>query len=128
MSDAERDAIWRTKADILANDNEIIETVRAARRGCLPTSFDDTHCIRGLEKVISRSATRNTNRSHSRRIEAVLNAQDEAWEQGLFLADEHLLKNMSEAISKDDLEKAIMQAASDEAYCRGIRRLEAKDA
>ena len=128
MSDAERDATWRTKVDTLANDNEIIETVRAARRGYLPTSFDDTHCIRGLEKVISRSATRNANRSHSRRIEAVLNAQDEAWEQGLFLADEHLLKNMSEAISKDDLEKAIMQAASDEAYCRGIRRLEAKAA
>ena len=128
MSDAERDATWRTKADTLANDNEIIETVRAARRGYLPTSFDDTHCIRGLEKMISRSATRNANRSHSKRIETVLNAQAEAWEQGFFLADEHLLKNISEAISNEDFEKAIMQAASDEAYCRGIRRLEAKAA
>ena len=128
MTDAERDATWRTKADILANDNEIIETVRAARRGHLPTSFDDTRCIRGLEKVISRSATRNANRSHTRRIDAILNAQDEAWQQGLFLADERLLKIISETISKDDIEKAIMQAASDEAYCRGIRRLEAKAA
>ena len=76
------------KSDVAANnDEEIILTVRAARRGRLPSSFYDSHCIRGLEKMLCRSASLFADRNHTRRIDAVLNTQDEVWQQGMFLAD-----------------------------------------
>ena len=128
MSRAEKEMVWMTPQETKAIDAEVIKTVRAARRGRLPSSFDEKVSIRGLENIICPIAGQQKRARQANRINAVLNAQEEAWANGIDLANLKLLKAISKKYSKEDVDKAIMQAASDEAYCRGMRRLEAKAA
>ena len=128
MSRAEKEMVWMTPQETKAIDAEVIQTVRAARRGRLPTSFDEKVSIRGLENIICPIAGQQKKARRANRINAVLDAQEEAWANGILLANPKLLKAISKKYSQEDVDKAIMQAASDEAYCRGMRRLEAKAA
>ena len=128
MSRAEKEMVWMTPQETKAIDAEVIQTVRAARRGRLPTSFDEKVSIRGLENIICPIAGQQKKARRANRINAVLDAQEEAWANGILLANPKLLKAISKKYSQEDVDKAITQAASDEAYCRGMRRLEAKAA
>lgn len=128
MSRAEKEMVWMTPQETKAIDADVVKTVRDARKGRLPTSFDENVSIRGLENIICPIALQQKKARQANRINAVLDAQEEAWANGVHLANPKLLKAISEKYSQEDVDKAIMQAASDEAYCRGMHRLRAKAA
>ena len=128
MTKAEKEATWRTPDEAEANDLEIIQTVRAARRGLLPSSFNETACLRGLEAIICPATGRCIKKRQLARVNAVLDAQDKEWQDGHINASTKMLRTLSTAYSRADANRALMQAASDEAFCRGMRRLEAKAA
>ena len=128
MTKDEKEATWRTADESEANDLEIIQTVRAARRGRLPSSFNETVCLRGLEAIVCQTTGRCVKKRQVDRINAVLDAQEREWQEGFMHASTKMLRTLSTAYSKVDAKRALMQAASDEAFCRGMRRLEAKAA
>ena len=128
MIPAEKEATWRTPDESKVNDFEIIQTVRAARRGLLPSSFNETVCLRGLEAIICPTAGQCIKKRQVDRINAVLDAQDKEWQEGNINASTKMLRTLSTAYSRVDAKRATMQAASDEAFCRSMRRLEAKAA
>ena len=128
MTNAEKEATWRTPDESRANDFEIIQTVRAARRGLLPSSFDEAVCLRGLEAIICKTTGRCVKKRQVDRINAVLDAQEREWQEGFMHASTKVLRRLSKTYSRVDANRALMQAASDEAFCRGMRRLEAKAA
>ena len=61
-------------------------------------------------------------------IKAILDAQDREWQEGSLHANPELLRNISTRFSEEDINIAVMRGAADEAYVRGLRRLEAKAA
>ena len=128
MTKDEKEAIWWTPDESKANDIEIIQTVRAARRGLFPSSFSETACLRGLESIVCPVTGRWIKKRQLDRINAVLDAQEKEWQEGRINARTKMLRALSTAYSRVDAERALMQAASDEAFCRGMRRLEAQAA
>mmetsp|Transcript_26484 Transcript_26484/g.76423 ORF Transcript_26484/g.76423 Transcript_26484/m.76423 type:complete len:205 (-) Transcript_26484:913-1527(-) len=128
MTNAEKEAIWRTPDESRASDFEVITTVNAARRGRLSNSFGETVCLRGLEAIICPATGQRVKKRQMNRINAVLEAQNKQWQEGFVHASAKMLKRISTEYSKEDAKRAIMQAASDEAYCRGMRRLFSKAA
>ena len=116
MSEAEKDAIFMTPKEVKDNQNEIIQTVRAARRGQLSSPSNDiAYCMRGLEAVLCPTTCQRIQTHRISRINAVLDAQDREWQKGAVHVDPNILKGFSERFSREDVDRAIVQAASDEA-------------
>ena len=73
MSDTEKDVIFMTPKEVKDNQKEIIQTVRAARRGQLPSPSNEiAYCMRGLEAFICQATCQSiqTSRSMPRMMEA----------------------------------------------------------
>ena len=127
MSKDQKKSIWWTPREKRSNDDDVIKTVRAARRGQLP-QFDETISTRGLEHLICPDTNRLLKARHADRINAVLDVQEREWQLGNLHASPKTIKRISRRYSRDDVNRAIMLAAGDEAYVRGLRRLDAKAA
>ena len=119
MSEAEKDVIFVTPKEVKDGQVEIVQTVRAARRGQLPSPSNEiVYCTRGLEDVICPTTCQRTKTRRVNLINAVLDAQDKEWQKGAVHVDPNVLKGASERFSWEGVDRAIVKAASDEAYCR----------
>ena len=92
----------------------------------MPISNEDANfCTRGLENLLTQTAARRLRSRRMGLLKAILDAQDREWQEGSLHANPELLRNISTRFSEEDISIAIMRGAADEAYVRGLRRLEA---
>ena len=117
MSANLRSKLWRTSLDIKGNQDEIVKTALAVRSG----KYDDTTCNRGLEYIINPAAHHCQQTRKANRLHAVLDAQDEEWQRGEFLANPDFLRSIALRHSKEDHAIALERAEADEIFCLRMR-------
>ena len=129
MTEDAKRKIWRTSEEAGANDAETVKIIRTSRSGQMPMSNEDANfCTRGLENLLTQRAARRLRTRRMGLIKAILDAQEREWQEGSLHANPELLRNISTRFSEEDINIAVMRGAADEAYVRGLRRLEAKAA
>jgi hypothetical protein len=133
MSQAERDAVWRTNEENKANHRETLESIHAIirmRRNGLSLTADTCNdneviCERGLEKVTCGSAVlRRFEQRRMNLINAVIQAQKRQWQMGYDHANTEILKAVSQVYSEEDTSNAWAMGQSDAAWVRRIQRHE----
>lgn len=127
---AEREAIWRTKADDKINEMELVKTLLIVRNhgGTIPQDIQDSKQLttRGIEAVCSFEIQQGALSSKNLVISSVLKAQeaillnieDKSTPNSSIAAIEEDIKNASLAHSKRALDIAIIHGAMDAAFVR----------
>lgn len=127
---AEREAIWRTKADDKINKMELVKTLLIVRKhgGTIPQDIQESEQLttRGIEAVCSFENQQEALSSKNLVISSVLKAQeaillnieDKSTPNSSIAAIEEDIKNASLAHSERALDIAIIHGAMDAAFVR----------
>lgn len=126
-SERQKGLMWQTPSEKKADQAELVKTVRAARQGMLQQPGSKSVaglCGRGLEHLCCTTSMRLMVQRRELLLDAVLDNQEEQWQQGTFHADPEIIRKIAIAHTKVDTERAIRLAAEDEAFVRGLRKFD----
>lgn len=121
-SDLHKQQLWQTSQEKKASEAEVMQTIRAARRH---SKLGDDVSTRGLEQLTIPGNIVRLRQRRAQLMTAVCDNQDEQWLAGILNPHPEIIRAISIRHTRGDMDVAITRAAQDEAYVRGIRRLEA---
>lgn len=131
MSQHEKESVWRTAKDRQEDETNIVHTVKAYRKATVTSEskqqLPPDMSPRGIEHLIYPEKRDQLRRRRELMVDAILDLQDEYWNDGVHLADPDALRAVSIRYSSFDVQESIKLGASDEAYIRRQRRLEGFD-
>ena len=126
MSRRTKEILWQTPADKKTDENDMVKTVRAIRKG-QQVAFDDPDlCARGIEHLIDYAALLRKSNQREAMLDAVLGTQELHWRLGYRQADPEDIRDASVRCSKIDAQRAVRIANQDAVEARKIHKLSLK--
>ena len=126
MSRRTKQILWQTPEDKKNDENDMVNTVRAIRKG-RQMAFDDPDlCARGLECLVDYAALLRKRNQREAMLDAVLGTQELQWQLGHRQANPEDIRDASVRCSKIDAQRAVRIANQDAIEARKIHKLSLK--